>query len=221
MAANFCSQWLKNNAQETSLIFEEKERIHPEQSHSKSSHSEQFGGSEPQAPNEIVFEDNHFKLVVKSDRIKQNHRFKVVDQQFNLLVIPKTNLEHPPLIEILGFLEEGFNFILKKIKTFINRDEHRIAYLSLYQQPMVIKIHIVIFFKMSVGIYFLYFLLLSFSPPSFFYDLFVTLSLRAVKISPKELWGTLKILCLCYELCNELCILFSDQCIKLGSIRST
>ena len=131
MASQFCSKWLTQNKTENETIFGEQTRIEP------TAPTQVGDNSDPKDPSEIVFENNDFKLIVRSDKIKRNHRFKIVDQQFNLLVIPKTSHNHPPLIEILDFLEAGFTFILAKIKTFINPAEHRIAYLTLYQEPMV------------------------------------------------------------------------------------
>ena len=134
MAAQFFSQWLTQNKTENEATFGQVKTVPT----APILPSDQVGGnSEPKHPSEIVFENDHFKLIVKSDNIKRNHRFKIVDQQFNLLIISKTSHKHPPLIEILDFLEAGFSFILQKIKNFVNPDEHRIAYLTLYQEPLV------------------------------------------------------------------------------------
>ena len=130
MAAQFCSAWLTQNRTENEATFGNI-TVDPNVS--------QTGGSEPKNPDEIIFENNDFKLIVKTDQIKRSHRFKIVDRQFQLLIVSKSHHDHPQLIEILQFLEEGFNFILNKIKTFVDPTQHRIAYLTLYQEPMVIN----------------------------------------------------------------------------------
>ena len=97
MAAQFCSAWLTQNRTENEATFGNI-TVDPNVS--------QTGGSEPKNPDEIIFENNDFKLIVKTDQIRRSHRFQIVDRQFNLLIVPKTDHEHPPLMEILEFLEE-------------------------------------------------------------------------------------------------------------------
>lgn len=127
--ASFLSKWLSLNKSENEETFNVPS---PDS-------ILQYGGNQAiTKPSDISFENDQFKLVVKIDSIKRNHRFKVVDRQFNILIVPKTDQHDPPLIEMLQFLEDGFKFILMKIRAFINPSEHRIAYLSLIQQPMVI-----------------------------------------------------------------------------------
>ena len=90
------------------------------------------------APEQVVFQNEEFKLFVKKISFKRQKNFKVQDLQFWLRIIPLQDHENPPLFEILDFLEEGFNFILLQLKSFFKPEEHRIAYLTLYQEPMVI-----------------------------------------------------------------------------------
>lgn len=90
------------------------------------------------SPDEVIYESNDLRLVVKKMSFKRQKNFKIQDMQFWLRIIPLRDQENPPLIEILDFLEEGFNFILQQIKNFFKPNEHRIGYLTLYQEPMVI-----------------------------------------------------------------------------------
>ena len=131
MAAQFCLNWLNQNRTENEATFGHSSSVQSIDT------SHQVGGNEPTQPDEIIFENTDFKLIVKTDQIRRSHRFQIVDRQFNLLIVPKTDHEHPPLMEILEFLEDGFNAILAKIKTFVDPTQHRIAYLTLYQEPMV------------------------------------------------------------------------------------
>ena len=138
MAANFCSRWLEENERENKLC----KKSSPIGGGDENSDSENQDGDSnnvpvAQHPNEVIYENNEFRLVVRNSPVKRATKFKLEDHQFTLLVVPKTTRTSPPLVEILQFLEEGFNSILQEVKQFFNPNEHRIAYLTLYQDPMV------------------------------------------------------------------------------------
>lgn len=133
MAANFCANWLQKNKEEN----EELLRGQQTEARVGDGAAAITPSKKPSNPNEITFENNEFRLIVKTAPVKRARKFKLEDQQFTLLILPKTQRNDPPLIDILNFLEAGFNHILKEIKAFVNVNEHRIAYLTLYQEPMV------------------------------------------------------------------------------------
>ena len=135
MAANFCARWLEDNKNENSRL--KRSQIGGDQSDSESD-QEPEPLAQWQDPNEISFENNLFRLIVRSSPVKRASKFKLEDRQFTIKVVPKTNQSDPPLMQILQFLEDGITFILQHIKVFFNSNEHRIAYLTLFQEPMVI-----------------------------------------------------------------------------------
>jgi len=46
--------------------------------------------------------------------------------------------EEPPLLrDIVEFLEVAFNHVLKEIRQFYKPEDHNIAFLTLYQEPMI------------------------------------------------------------------------------------
>ena len=83
MAAQFCLNWLKQNRTENEATFGHSSSVQSIDT------SHQVGGNEPTQPDEIIFENTDFKLIVKTDQIRRSHRFQIVDRQFNLLIVPK------------------------------------------------------------------------------------------------------------------------------------
>ena len=134
MAAQFCAKWLLNNKKENDKV--QKVILDKTVGEGTSSENEDHV-PEPTDPTEISYENDDFQLIVKSAPVKRARKFKLEDHQFTLLIRPKKSITEPPLVEILQFLEDGFKAILSQIKKFFNPKEHRIAYLTLYQQPMV------------------------------------------------------------------------------------
>ena len=137
MAAQFCSRWLQKNKLENHQVLQE-----PLETVTESSSLVGDGSNEPTDPTEIVFENNEFRLIVKTAPVRRARNFKLEDRQFTFLVVPKTQRTDPPLLDILQFLEDGFNAVLTEIRKFFQPSEHRIAYLTLYQEPMVFEINL-------------------------------------------------------------------------------
>ena len=151
MAANFCSRWLQQNKNENDCLPRSKKtQVGGDDSDSENDSGETL--RHWQDPNEITFENNLFQLIVRTSPVKRAQKFKLEDRQFTLKVVPKTSQSDPPLIQILQFLEDGMNFILGQIKAFFNPSEHRIAYLTLYQEPMVpLEINLIISIDIVLG----------------------------------------------------------------------
>ena len=136
--ANFLRDWLRNQRNEHRVIANSADHGNEQHQNSPQPSSSAPPTSSFTSPDEVVFTSEHFKLVVKKVSFKRQKNFKIQDAQFWLKIVPLQDQENPPLIEILDFLEDGFNFILQQIKSFFKPSEHRIAYLTLYQEPMVI-----------------------------------------------------------------------------------
>jgi hypothetical protein len=49
----------------------------------------------------------------------------------------KNEADSPLLIDILDALQQGFNYILNNLRRFYNPNDHNIAYLTFFQEPMI------------------------------------------------------------------------------------
>ena len=88
----------------------------------------------------IIFEDGNLQLTIeKGNHIKQR-KFRLEDHLFYVKIKLKNPHSDVPLLrDILNFLEVGFDYIITQVQQFYNSDEHNVAYLTLYQQPMIKK----------------------------------------------------------------------------------
>ena len=85
----------------------------------------------------IIFEDDNLQLIIeKGNHIKQK-KFRLEDHIFYMKIKLKNNSDAPLLRDILSFLETGFDYIISQIRTFYKSEDHNIAYLTLYQKPMI------------------------------------------------------------------------------------
>ena len=85
----------------------------------------------------IIFEDDNLQLIIeKGNHIKQK-KFRLEDHLFYMKIKLKDNSEAPLLRDILSFLETGFDYIISQIRQFYKSEDHNIAYLTLYQKPMI------------------------------------------------------------------------------------
>jgi hypothetical protein len=80
-----------------------------------------------------------FKIMLKISGLHQRQRrFHLQDHLYYIKVRLKKVQERPPLLsELLQLLEDGFNYILVNLRQFYNIDDHNIAFLTLYQEPMI------------------------------------------------------------------------------------
>ena len=84
----------------------------------------------------IIFEEGNLQLIIeKGNHIKQR-KFWLEDHLF-YLKIKNPNMDTPFLRDILKFLEVGFDYIMTQVRKFYNSEEHNVAFLTLYQQPMI------------------------------------------------------------------------------------
>lgn len=147
--ASFLKNWLKNNDAENSEILNELSNSEKTKviKDNKEQISEGRGDNEREKsfnnPEEIVYESNDYKIIVKREQHKRQKRFKLEDNLFHIKIVPLSEDNESPLLsEILDFLNRGLSYILQKLKLFFKANEHRIAYLTLYQQPMEILIQL-------------------------------------------------------------------------------
>ncbi len=88
--------------------------------------------------NRIFYRNDKLELYIEKGSHMHQQRFRLQDHIFYMkikLVNPKKN---PPLLrDILQFLEEAFNHVLRDIRRFYKPEDHNIAFLTLYQHPMI------------------------------------------------------------------------------------
>ena len=152
--ADFYAQWLKKNKSDNKQILswlEEKNSTQDDpqlQNEDSPSQDEPSGATNdkpsgaPATENEdsdltsISYQSENYRIVIRQEKHRRQKNFRLEDLLYTLKVIPLHD-ELPYLLDIIPFLEEGFNVLLKKLKKFFSPHEHRIAYLTLYQAPMV------------------------------------------------------------------------------------
>ena len=89
-------------------------------------------------PSDIVYETTSFKLIVEKANFKRQKIFRLQDHLFKFKVVEKNNsTEHPLLSDLFDFLHAALTHVLESIKSFYNKDDHNVAFLTLHQDPMV------------------------------------------------------------------------------------
>ncbi len=84
-----------------------------------------------------VFENDQVILYVKKAFHQRQKRFRLEDSLFHIKVEVKNQIKKPLLRDLVKVLQEAFTFILNNIRTFFRTEDHNIAYLTLFQEPMV------------------------------------------------------------------------------------
>lgn len=91
-------------------------------------------------PSDIVYENDVFKLIVEKANFKRQKIFRLQDHLFKFKVVEKpaaiTN-SHALLSDLFDFLHAALTHALESIKTFYNKEDHNVAFLTLHQEPMV------------------------------------------------------------------------------------
>ncbi len=69
---------------------------------------------------------------------QRQRRFRLQDHLYYIKIELKKPQSTPPLLsDLLQLFKEGFVHILSNLSTFYNPDDHNIAFLTLYQEPMI------------------------------------------------------------------------------------
>ena len=85
MAANFCSKWLQQNKEENEKVLGQQQETDITGDGDITSDTKK-----PSNPNEIIFETDAFRLIVKTAPVRRARKFQLEDRQFTLLILPKT-----------------------------------------------------------------------------------------------------------------------------------
>jgi len=88
--------------------------------------------------NSIIYQNDKLQLYLeKGDHVHQI-RFRLQDHLFYMKIRLLNPKNEPPLLrDIVEFLEMAFNHVLKEIRRFYKPEDHNIAFLTLYQEPMI------------------------------------------------------------------------------------
>ncbi len=88
--------------------------------------------------NNIIYQNDKLQLFLEKGNHVHQIRFKLQDHLFYMKIKTIDSTTEPPLLrDILDFLNEGFTYILKEVRRFYNPEDHNVAYLTLYQEPMI------------------------------------------------------------------------------------
>lgn len=138
MASNFYAKWVQSNAAENQQLLQQVTNQSDDQQLTGGSNEQNNVNNRDSKPSDITYKSDKFQLIIEEKSHSRQKMFKIQDALFVVRVIPLTDDQNPLLIDLLTFLRDGFDQILIKLKKFFKPSDHRIAYLTLYQEPMVI-----------------------------------------------------------------------------------
>ena len=85
-----------------------------------------------------IYENNMMRLIIEQSSFLRQKKFKLHDHLFHMKIELKESVTSPPLLRnILEFLQIAFEHILQNVRRFYNSEDHNIAFLTLYQKPMI------------------------------------------------------------------------------------
>jgi len=135
---NFYKEWLTKFATHRNNYFHSLN--HQEGGNDESSDNEQQLQTQdvPNHPNEIIYENDSFQMVVQKSAFKKQKIFRLQDHLFKFKVVQKDKMAKPPFLsDLFDFFHAALLYILESIKSFYRKEDHNIAYLTLHQEPMV------------------------------------------------------------------------------------
>ena len=142
---SFYKEWLKKNKEDNQIAKSQLQQEEDNQIEDSMDQTQDEAVIEPEQlqetyerPENIVYETEELQLIIEKGTHLRQIKFRLEDHMFHMKIKLKNNTKkHPMLRDILEFLEKGFNYILLHIRKFYNENEHNIAYLTLYQEPMI------------------------------------------------------------------------------------
>ena len=145
---SFYKNWLKQNEKENLEARQGQLQVQPQMQHNVAPVASTSNVNQVQPvfqnlnmdstlPN-IIFEEGNLQLIIeKGNHVKQK-KFRLEDHLFYIKVkLKDPKSESPMLRDILNFLEIGFDYIISQIRQYYKNEDHNIAYLTLYQKPMI------------------------------------------------------------------------------------
>lgn len=85
-----------------------------------------------------LFENNSLIVYVQKATHQRRTRFQLQDSLFKIKIRQKDSVKnHLLLKDLLEVFEVAFKFVLSNLRTYFDAQNHHVAYLTLYQNPMV------------------------------------------------------------------------------------
>jgi hypothetical protein len=86
----------------------------------------------------IIYQNDKMQLYIEKGTHIHQIKFRLEDHLFYLKIKLIDKKSEPPLLrDILQFLEVAFNHVLNHIRKFYKPEDHNVAFLTLYQKPMI------------------------------------------------------------------------------------
>ena len=99
---------------------------------------ESHNSSKPTDISQIIFENDEMELFIEKAAHLRQKKFDLQDHIFHMKIkLKNSNSTAPLLRDILDFLQAGFSYILENVRKFYNSEDHNIAFLTLFQRPMI------------------------------------------------------------------------------------
>ena len=93
---------------------------------------------QPQSVSDIVYEKDGLQLLVERGMFQRQKKFSLQDHLFYIKIRQVDENKRSPLLrDLLTFLEIGFKHVLQSVSKFYNKDDHNVAFLALFQTPMI------------------------------------------------------------------------------------
>ena len=93
---------------------------------------------QPQTVSDIVYEKDGLQLLVERGMFQRQKKFSLQDHLFYIKIRQVNENKRSPLLkDLLTFLEIGFKYVLQSVSKFYNKEDHNIAFLALFQTPMI------------------------------------------------------------------------------------
>lgn len=128
---SFYKRWLRSNEKENKSLKNQGDQEVGDQE------VDDLTSKSPQNPTDLAYENENFKLFIEKGYHKHQKNFRLEDHMFYFKILPKDLDRLPLLSDILDFLHAGFLHLLDTIKEFYNKNDNNIAYLTLFQEPMI------------------------------------------------------------------------------------
>lgn len=85
-----------------------------------------------------LFENNSLIISIQKATHQRRTRFQLQDSLFKIKVHQKESVKKPLLLkDLLEVFEVAFKFILNNLRTYFTAENHHVAYLTMYQEPMI------------------------------------------------------------------------------------
>jgi hypothetical protein len=87
---------------------------------------------------DIIYENEKLIMIVQRGTFQRQKRFRLQDHLFHIKIKMKQEDEPIPFLkDLLDFIQEGLLHVMENIKKFYNEEDTNLAFLTLFQKPMI------------------------------------------------------------------------------------